>query len=584
MESHPPPKPEIPDTNVESLIPQKGGSLSLFAILGWVMISMFLLGITVVVLKKFDVVRKFQSSQFVTMAREALDAGNLPEALSAIRQVQGPTRDTPDFLRLLAQYLHKASVEPALLADTLEKLALAGNVQPDDVLWLSQARFRTGDIRRARAAWDRLSSSQRSGLMAMKLNIDLLRNEGNLREAAEIELQLFQLFPDEPEVAFRRAVKDLDGPFPEINDAAWKVLFKMAANGGRTGLDAVRALSRRTELTLSEAEQLLKLAEAHPDITPDDRLIIISTLIRLNPARREKTIQAEIDRCRTGGPVILAQVAAWLASEKEYAKICELAPASVLLESPALFPMVAQGLKEQQRWQELMDLLKKGKRIPVSNSRAAGWRALAARNLNPSDIKAARAHLEEAIQQGVSEKDALALMGAASLAESWHMPALALKAYQALAQPGSPSEVQMLEKCWKMASIQSDSALLASLAARLLKIKPGDLQFVRRHDYLCLLRGVELETTLLDGATATRSASDLLLEALKAYRLHDLAHASIVLHKVGDTRDFSMGEKAVYAGLLTSAGGDVSQAYQIAEKIHYEGLLPEERVFLKLAQ
>jgi hypothetical protein len=584
MESLPPPKPEIPDTNAESLIPQKGGSLSLFATLGWVMIGLVLLGITVVVLKKFDVVRKFQSSQFVAKAREALIAGDLPEALSAIRQVQGPTRETPDFLRLLAQYLQKASVEPALLADTLEKLALAGNEQPDDVLWLSQARFRTGDIRRARAAWDRLSSSQRSGLMAMKLNIDLLRNEGNLHEAAELELQLFQLFPDEPEVAFRKAVKDLDGPFPEIQDAAWKVLFKMAANEGRTGLDAVRALSRRTELTLAEAEQLLKLAEAHPDITLDDRLVIISALIRLHPARREKTIQAEIDRCRTGGPVILAQVAAWLAREKEYAKICELAPATVLLESPALFPMVAQGLKEQQRWQELMDLLKKGKRIPVSNSRAAGWRALAARNLNPSDIKAARAHLEEAIQQGVSEKDALALMGAATLAESWHMPALALQAYLALAQPGSADEVQMLEKCWKMATIQNDSALLASLAARLLKIKPGDLQFVRRHDYLCLLRGVELETTLSDSATATRSASDLLLEALKAYRLHDLAHASVVLQKVVDTSNFSMGEKAVYAGLLTSAGGEVSQAYQIAEKIHSEGLLPEERVFLQLAQ
>jgi hypothetical protein len=135
-----------------------------------------------------------------------------------------------------------------------------------------------------------------------------------------------------------------------------------------------------------------------------------------------------------------------------------------------------------------------------------------------------------------------------------------------------------------MASIQNDSALLVPLASRLLKLRPDDVKYVRRHDYLCLLRGVELETTLLNGATAARSASDLLLEALKAYRLHDLAHASVVLHKVVDTRDFSMGEKAVYAGLLASAGGEVSKAYQIAEKIHTEGLLPEERVFWELAQ
>ena len=584
MQSPSPSKPEIPETDIESLIPKKGGNLSWFAMLAWVLIGVVLLGMTWLVLTKFDVGRLRGPGYFVTKARHALDAGNLPEALSAIQKVQGPTRDTPDFLRLIAQYLQKTASEPALLAHTLEKLALAGNVQQDDVLWLSQARFLTGDIRRARAAWDRLPSSQRSGLMAMKLNIDLLRKEGYFHEAAELELQLLQLFPDEPEVAFRKAVKDLDGTFPEIKDAAWKVLFKMASNGGRTGRDAVRALSRRTELSLAEAEQLLKLAATHPDISPDDRLMIVSTIMRLNPARREATIQAEIERYRTGGPAILTQVAAWLTREKEYVKIRELVPESVLLESPDLFPLVAQGLTEQQKWQELMDLLKKGKKLPVSNARAATWRALAARNLDPSDIKQARAHLEEAIQQGLSERNALALLGAATLAESWHLTGLALQAYQALAQPGSPSELQMLEKCWEMASIQHDSALLAALVGRLLKIRPDDLQFVRRHDYLCLLRGVELETTLLNGATAARSASDHLLEALKAYRLHDFAHASAVLHKVVDTKDFSMGEKAVYAGLLTSAGGEVSKAYQIAEKIHTEGLLPEERVFLELAQ
>ncbi len=583
MQSPPPPKPKIPDTNVESLLPKKGGNLSSFAVLAWVLIGLVLLAMTWLVLTKFDVGRLRGPDYFVSKAREALRIGNLPGALSAIQKVQGPLRGTPDFLRLLAEYLQKSSTEPALLADVLEKLELVGHAQPDDVLWLSQARFINGDIRRARAVWNRLPSSQRSSLMAMKLNIDLLRKEGNLQEAAEMELQLFQLFPGEPEVAFRKAIKDLDGTFPEIKHAAMKLLFKMASNGGRTGLDALRALSRRTELTLAEVEQLLKLAETYSDITPDDRLMIVSTLIRLNPAQRAERLKAEIDRYKKGGPAILTQVAGWLAREQEYAKIRELVPESVLLKSPALFPLVVRGLKEQQKWQELMDLLKKGKKLPVSNARAAGWRALAARNLNPSNIKEALAHLEEAIKQGVSERDVLALLGAASLAESWHMTELALQAYQTLAQPGSPSELQMLEKCWQMASIQHDTTLLASLASRFLKLRPDDLQLIRRNDYLCLLRGVGLETTMLGGTTA-RSASAQLLEALKAYRLHDLVHAAAALHEVRDTRDFTMGEKAVYAGLLATAGGEVSEAYQIAEKIRSEGLLPEERVFLELAQ
>lgn len=584
MQSPSPSKPEIPETDIESLIPKKGGKLSWFAMLAWVLIGVVLLGMTWLVLAKFDIGRLRGPGYFVTQAREALDAGNLPDALSAIQKVQGPIRDTPGFLRLLADYLQKTSTEPALLADTLEKLALAGNAQPDDALWLSQALFLTGDIRQARATWDRLSSTQRSSLMAMKLNIDLFRKEGYLHEAAELETRLFQLFPDEPEVVFRKAVKDLDGTFPEIKDAAWQALFKLTSKGGRTGLDAVRALSRRTELTLAEAEQLLQLATTQPDFLPDDRLRLISAIMRLDPAQRAQRLKAEIGRYRTAAPDILAQVAGWLAREKEYAKIQELVPEDLLLHSPDLFPLVAQGLTEQQKWQELMDLLKKGKKLPVSNARAATWRALAVRNLHPSDIKAARDHLEEAILHGLSERNALGLLGAATLAESWHMMDLALKAYQALAQPGSPSEVQMLEKCWEMASIQNDSALLIPLAGRLLKLRPYDLQFVRRYDYLCLLRGVGLETTLLDASAATGSASDHLLEALKAYRLHDMAHASAFLRKVVDTKDFSMGEKAVYAGLLATTCNEVSQAYQIAEKIHTEGLLPEERVFWKLAQ
>ncbi|MDZ4404482.1 hypothetical protein [Prosthecobacter sp.] len=584
MQSPLPPKPEISEFDAESLIPKKGGSLSHFAVLAWVLIGLVLLGMTWLVVHKFDLGRLRGPDYFMTRAWQAMETGNLSEALSAIEKVQGAARGRPEFLRLLAEYLKKTAIEPALLADVLEKLESAGKTQPDDVLWLSRARFAAGDMVRSRAAWNRMPASQRSSLMAMKLNIDLLRKEGNFREAGEVERQLFQLFPDEPEIAFRKAVKDLDGTFLEIQRSAFERLFKLASNGGQTGLDAVRMLSRRTELTLAEAEHLLKLAETYPDITPDDRLMIVSTLMRLDPEQRSKRIEAEIERYREGGAALLTRVAAWLAREKEHTRVRELVPEELLLKSSDLFPLVVQGLSEQQKWQELMDLLKKGKKLPVSNARAAGWRALASRNLNPTDVKGTRTHLEEAILLGAAEKNTLALLGAASLAESWNMTDLALQACQALAEPGSPREVQMLEKCWELAVIQKDTSLLTTLVGKLLRLRPDDLQYSNRRDYLRLLRGVELETTLPDGGISPRSASAHLLEALKAYRMHDLAQASAALRKVRDIQDFTTGEKAVYAGLLAVAGGEVSQAYQIAEKIRTESLLQEEKAFLELAR
>ncbi len=584
MQSPLPPKPEISEFDAEFLIPKKGGSLSHFAILAWVLIGLVLLGMTWLVVNKFDLGRLRGPDYFMTRAWQAMEGGNLPEALNAIQKVQGADRSRPEFLRLLAEYLKKTTIEPALLADVLEKLESAGKTQPDDVLWLSRANFANGNIQRARVAWNRIPPSQRSSLMAMKLNIDLLRKEGNFSEAGEVERQLFRLFPDEPEIALRKAVRDLDGTFPEIRRAALEHLLKMASNGGQTGLDAVRVLCRRTELTLAQAEHLLKLAETYSDITPDDRLMIVSTLMRLDPAQRAARIDAEIERYREGGADLLTRVAAWLAREKEHTKVRELAPEELLLKSPDLFPLVVQGLSEQHKWQEMLDLLKKGKKQPVSNARAAGWRALAARNLNPTDNKGTRTHLEEAILQGAAEKNTLALLGAASLAESWNMTDLALQACQALAEPGSPREVPMLEKCWELAVIQKDTSLLITLAGRLLRLRPDDVQYSNRRDYLRLLRGVELETTLPDGGTSPGSASTHLLEALKAYRMHDLAQAAAALRKVRDIQDLTTGEKAVYAGLLGVAAGEVSQAYQIAEKILTESLLQEEKAFLELAR
>jgi len=50
-----------------------------------------------------------------------------------------------------------------------------------------------------------------------------------------------------------------------------------------------------------------------------------------------------------------------------------------------------------------------------------------------------------------------------------------------------------------------------------------------------------------------------------------------------NTDELTVGERAVYAGLLAVACGEVSKAYQIAEKIHPEAVLKREKQFLELA-
>ena len=145
----------------------------------------------------------------------------------------------------------------------------------------------------------------------------------------------------------------------------------------------------------------------------------------------------------------------------------------------------------------------------------------------------------------------------------------------------------MLEKCWELASTLRDSAALATISSRLLVLRPGDPLLILRHDYLRLLRGEEVESTLLNASKtpeSSRIATYQLLEALKAYRLRDIHLTNRLLRGIGDITGLTAGERAVFAGLLKSMAGETARSFQIAEKIHGQQLLEEERVFWKMAR
>ena len=266
-----------------------------------------------------------------------------------------------------------------------------------------------------------------------------------------------------------------------------------------------------------------------------------------------------------------------------------LVPEEMLMKSPDLFPQVAQGLAEKGKWADLLKLVQKGKKVPISNARASTWRALATKNLQPENAKEIRAHIEEAIRESQVEKNGLAMMGAARLAEEWSMADLALKAYEVLAVPGSAQEAEMLDRCWQVATTLKDSTKLLKLADKRSKLKPGNFQLTLQRDYMHLLCGDQVETVLVSstagaGVPAAEQESDAfqLLLALKAYRLHDLPLLTIALGKVRNARALNTGERAVYAG-LQAVNGQPAPAYQMAESVRPELLLNEEAVFLRMA-
>lgn len=580
----------MPEYHSDSLVPPKHGVISPFAMLVWCAIVLVFIGVIAVFALKFDFSRLRGADHWIGKAREAITAKDWVAAVQSLQHVQGKERDRAEYLRVLADFLEATRSDASLLDTVLDKLDAKGLMLPVDYVWACRLHIAAGNLDGARRVLDGMPSTAKNSAEFLKLNIDLLMQEGKPQEAGIAESQLFESFADDPETAVRKAAREIDGAFPEIQLAAFKRLWELAKRSDESGAMSIRILSQRQGLNVAELRQLHELADRHSGVPISDRLQITSSLMRLVPADHDQLLEAEIKRYENSGMVEKGQMASWLAREKEYDKMLKIVPQKILMQSAELFPQLAQSFAEKGKWVELAELVKKGKKLPVSEARAATWRVLAFRSLHPEKIKETRSLLLEAIQESSAEKNSLALMGNARLAEEWAMADLALKAYEFLAVPGTPQEGEMLDKCWRAALTLKDTKVVLKLADRRAKLRPGNIQLAQLRDYMHLLYGDQLEATLAaDDTLAVKpdlsehsSDSYLLNQALKAYRLRDLNLVSRALEKVRNNANLSAGERAVCAGLKALSGQE-AQAFQLAESVRPELLLLEEVMFLKLA-
>ncbi|HEY1084122.1 MAG TPA: hypothetical protein VGE29_17795, partial [Prosthecobacter sp.] len=374
-------KPKVENQDKSSKAsPRKRNKLTTFARVSWAMVALILLGIALLVILKFDIGRLRGAAHYVEKGRAAVDAKDWTTALSAIQKVEGEARTKPEFLQLVADFLKGTRADPVTLATTLTQLDTMGQLRGEDFLWLCRASLAAGNAKAARVTLDRIPEKWRGGMEAAELRVAVLRAEGRTGEADTAEQQMLERFANHPKMAVLKAMRELNSPFPEVQTAALERLWEFTAPQDEYGLRALRVLARRPNLSTAEVERLKVLIDLHPLATPDDFFNATSLILKAHPDQRESILNAAVARHKDTTPEGLQQLTGWLAREKEYARITKMIPTETWSNSRELFPAVAQGLAQQQKWQELMDLLKKDKKLPVSATQAAGWRALAAKN------------------------------------------------------------------------------------------------------------------------------------------------------------------------------------------------------------
>lgn len=555
--------------------------ISLFAVLAVVLGLVLVIVFGVLMLKRLDV-QWWGSSTALAEAQSAVKKGDWPAALKSIQQVPAEERDQADFLRVLADYLQGTRTNPDMLARTIASLEAAGALQPADFLWMCREQLREGRLSAARRSLESIPPALRTKLQVMEVEIQLLQMEGKTGDAKRLQKTLETTFATEPAVILRSAVREMEGTFPEFQSAAREQLWTLAARDDGYGLAAVRVLGKRQDLALHEAVRLRQIIEKHPQAQITDHLTVLSAIIRLDPSQKTSIIDAALQDHRRGRKEEMQALAAWLAQQGEFERMQRFCAGTPLLKNSAeLFQLLAQGLAEQKRWAGLDELLSPGHQIPVSPARASTWRALAAHHLHPNDVHLTRKHLSGAIKEGAQEKNPLAILGAARIAEVCAMPDLALQAYLTLAKDGGPDELSILEKCWETATLLKDSKALLVVAEQQHHLRPEEPRYQQRFHYLSLLTGKIPEGPALRVGT---SSTSLLISALYAYKTSpEGQNVATIIRQIAEPETLPPGKRAVLAGLLAHSRDDLARAFKLAETTPTELLLPEERAYWDMA-
>ena len=543
----------------------------------------------------FRTYKKWRAQRLAAAAVTEMNQGHWDQAARILFDANSLASDQPEVLRAMSVFLTRTKGDPRLLLQTLQRLYDSGMATIEDQTSYGTALVSTGNISGARKVLEDLPSQHREGRLALELLSRIQREQGLIAESEATLRRALLSEPDNPECAFRLALLDLSNPFPEIKAGARSRLWTLAGDADdRAANGAIAFLAGDNDLGRVESSRLLELLERRPDPPTSLRFRVLSALIRTHPEEREQILENEFKRCRNEGVDQLAEVLKWLAEEKEYGRMLQLAPENVAVSSAEVFPLMLLALSKQERWQEIRTLLTTQRNLPVSKARAALWLAECESHLQP-DLALARAHLARALESADKAREQEVIRNTAALAEAKGLWDLASRGYRILAELGPQSQIPMLEKVYEVSSRSRDGEAMLETAREIQELRPASKVYASRVAYLQLVLGKEMELAAdyLFGTSGEAVRIEGVVEgdpgqwtsflrAFAAFRFGDRSGMGTFLPGVTRPGALEPGQRAVFAGLLQATGRS-AEAFTLAEGVPRQLLLQEELALLESA-
>lgn len=516
--------------------------------------------------------------------------------MNALRHLNDATRwapDDPAVIRTAVMFVERTGSEPRSMIRFLSKLDEQGILTQDEMSKLGKAYVSLPDLKLAHATFDRFNGEQSQKRPALELLALIQNAEGLAARSFLTQRQALMTDSGNPQSVLDLAMLDARSGDPSLSGPARERLWPIARGGTEQSIQAIEFLAQHRLLTAREAEDLLTLVQGIKQDNKAEiaRFAVLSAIIRLHPHKRDQIVNQEIRRWNGRPAAHLPPLMAWLVKEQQFERVLRMISDKTASSNTDLLPHYVGALRGLGQWGPLKALLTGRVDANFPSAQLRIWQAEAESHLS-EDPTTPRHLLNTVFEQTGRGEHAEAAMRAAEMAEHLSYWDISRRFYEGIAARQKGTSLSMQLKVYEMAQKETNGEAMLRSSQQLMKLKPTDVVYLDRANYLRLVLGTDIEIAVktIDEAAALpahhitpdRLVALSFLRALAAYRQGRVNDIAPALAQVKDMDTFPPGARAVFAGLL-AISGNTSSAYQVAEKVPSTLLLPEERRFLARA-
>lgn len=538
-------------------------------------------------------VKGWWGRRYVPEIRRFMAAEDWANAARNLNDANRWAPQDPEVLRIAIDFVDKTGAEPRTMIRFLSQLDEKGLLTPEEMSQLGRAYVNLPDIKKAHDTYDRFTKEQLPKRPALELLSAIQKAEGLAARSFLTQRQALLADPENPQSVLDLALLDARSGDPSLSGPARERLWPIARGGGDQAVPAIEFLAQHRMLTAQDAVDLMVLVESIKDKPKAEacRFEVLSANIRLHPHERESIVNEEL-RLWNGRPAAhLPPLLGWLVKEQQHERVLRLVSDKTAASYSAILPHYVSSLRGLGQWGKVKVFLSGRLDPSFPGVQARIWLAEAESHLS-EDPTTSRHLLNTVFDETGRGENTAAALKSAEMAEFLGYWDLARRFYEGVAKKHAGASQNMFLKAYEMAQKETNGAAMLRSSEELLRLKPTDVVYLDRANYLRLILGTDIELAVqaLDATreipphhiTPDRHVALAFLRALSAFRQARYNEIAGELSRVKSFDTFPPGARAVYAGLLAITG-DTSGAYQIAEKVPLTLLLPEERRFLARA-